>query len=775
MTALILVIFLLIFPISFTSASYNKYNNNPIIIPYTSWNTRATNCPNMLFNGITFQSWFSGFDGTTYQIGYAESLNGYEWTYPVISPVISRINPNNKNAHEPSVVYENGLYTMWFAGSDVGPTNFFVYRAISLDGRNWTIDPITPVYKPISGWSSKSASSPFVLKNSSKYYLWFTSSDNNKWEIGEAESNDGINWTPYAQNPVLSGDKPWDGTQVGGPTVLYEDGVFKMWYGTNTNINPRINYATSTDGVNWTKNQDENPVITQGPAGTWDANSIGDGSAIRIGDQIFFYYGANGTYNSISASRIGLASDKPFIDPSPIPTATPTPTITPTPEPTPTHTPTPSPSPSPIPSPTPTEMPVNKPKVIFAPGFGGSWNMDALIGCKTSNYSGNWELLPHYGELVYQPIMSEIADNGYELLPFYYDWRQDPRLTGIQLNEFINSNTSTNDSVYFIGHSMGGLIGRAYIEENKANSVITKYISVGTPHHGTPNAYPAWSAGILYGDLNWKIAGTILKTACRALNKPFITDSEIVKTYIPSVQFLLPDYPYLIDHKTRFLIPLESMTAKNPWLTTDSFLSPFFGLNIKTITGSNNATLEHLIIRKPNHMENKLKIWADGRPIRQSYTINGDGTVLISSAILEGAFNKNHDQFNANHSGIISNPEPMNRIMEILGSQAGLNLTENPEPKTALVFAINEPGSLEITYDDKNIKDKNGLIIIENPKPKKYKLSIKPSLKKRTLITIQILEDDVVLPMFYSFNPAFSKIYKNINFNPKKLQADIFK
>ncbi len=54
-------------------------------------------------------------------------------------------------------------------------------------------------------------------------------------------------------------------------TVLYEGGEYKMWYSGFDGVQGlRIGYATSSDGVNWTKYAG-NPVITNGSSGVWDA------------------------------------------------------------------------------------------------------------------------------------------------------------------------------------------------------------------------------------------------------------------------------------------------------------------------------------------------------------------------------------------------------------------------------------------------------------------------------------------------------------------------
>ncbi len=64
-------------------------------------------------------------------------------------------------------------------------------------------------------------------------------------------------WFKYEGNPVLNIGAPgtWDNSGVRIARVIVKDGVYRAWYtgGNPPAVIPRVGYATSPDGINWTK------------------------------------------------------------------------------------------------------------------------------------------------------------------------------------------------------------------------------------------------------------------------------------------------------------------------------------------------------------------------------------------------------------------------------------------------------------------------------------------------------------------------------------------
>jgi predicted GH43/DUF377 family glycosyl hydrolase len=109
-----------------------------------------------------------------------------------------------------------------------------------------------------------------------------------------ATSSDGLVWTKYAGNPIMSPSVAWEGSgganHEDSPTaILKEDGIYKLWYHGISNTTRAIGYAESRDGLAWTKYAG-NPVLTPGPNGAWDADTVCEPRVVRVGAQYYMFY-----------------------------------------------------------------------------------------------------------------------------------------------------------------------------------------------------------------------------------------------------------------------------------------------------------------------------------------------------------------------------------------------------------------------------------------------------------------------------------------------------
>ena len=359
----------------------------------------------------------------------------------------------------------------------------------------------------------------------------------------------------------------------------------------------------------------------------------------------------------------------------------------------------------------PTPTPLVK-KVVLVPGMEASWNADAILNCKLSDYEGGWTLAP-YAEFAYQPILDKLSGiNGVEAHPHYYDWRLPVTLNGVGLGSHIDSIAGLG-KVEVVGHSMGGLVSREYLRLVENANKIERLLTVGSPHRGAVSAYPAWSAGEIWGDnLIQRIALTLLLKSCGG---PFKSDDrQVVENYFPSVQDVLPVFEYLKDKKSGDYIELSNMVATNSGVLNLPFVSPYFGATVGTLSGTGRSTLAELEIISSNPRDMLLSNWIDGRPTTRLFSFDGDGTVLNASSILPGA--SLNQLINQDHVGIISSQEGIDTILDFLDIDGTLGLTgSSVRPSSALVVAA-YPGEFEIVDEDgKVISSRNGIAVVFNP------------------------------------------------------------
>ena len=408
---------------------------------------------------------------------------------------------------------------------------------------------------------------------------------------------------------------------------------------------------------------------------------------------------------------------------------------------------TPFPTPTSIPTLAPSPTPNSVSKVFFAPGFGGSWNPDALINCKLDNYSGGWVLAP-YAEEIYKPILKTLTTYGWDTKPFYYDWRKNISNNASLLSSFINTNTASREMVALIGHSMGGLVAVDYVTKYYGDTKTVGLLAVGSPLKGAVQSFPAWAGGDIWEDnFLTKIAMTLYLKRCGGI---FSNNRAILQEQVPSVKNLLPSFGYLVDSKTRLPVVVQKNISN--WFFNPSNLQ---NVNFKTLVGTGFNTLSQIPVKNPNKKDLLQNDWLDGKPAGKIFSSQGDGTVLTLSSMIDG----NHNEvINQTHSGLVGSLEGMAKILEFLGTPASTILSSTfKEPYSALIL-IGHPSSFWVTDQYGNTeKDKGGMVAFVNPKSGKYILNLIPQSNNTLFIIAQFLPNGNVK----------YKEYNLLNFTPK--------
>ncbi|MGE5437856.1 MAG: hypothetical protein ACM3O3_11555 [Syntrophothermus sp.] len=256
--------------------------NNNIIF---SGETDVTIIENITINvNLVLQPHSSGTGSIKIYVtwGTFPPVNNYSWIDNPGGPVIS-----NNSAH-PSIIYENGIYKLWFTNVSQGNIRY----AESYDGISWNIRS-TPVLKPSLFWDNASVSLAKVIKVNNVYRMYYTARGTGV-KVGLAVSNDGINFEKY-NNPVLQEDVQEH--EVHGADIVYSNSKYYLYY-TGFRINgPGIYLATSTDGVEFTKTI--NPVISI--TFPWEGSNVYNPSVIYEENKFKM------VYLNYSASKLGFA------------------------------------------------------------------------------------------------------------------------------------------------------------------------------------------------------------------------------------------------------------------------------------------------------------------------------------------------------------------------------------------------------------------------------------------------------------------------------------
>jgi len=686
---------LLLFPIFLVLFSGNafaewiKHSGNPILSgTLGGWDgKRALECSILFQKNLhpedLYEMWYVGNKGSGWRIGHAESSNGLNWNKTPNQEVIDIDNTqkwdiNNPGKVEidttdPFVLYEDNIYKMWYSSIsnywNINTNDRFRLRyATSQDGLEWSEG--NWILKGDEGkWDSGGIHrGTTLIKKDGIYHLWYAGTDNNwNWNIGYATSRDGLTWTKQNNgNPVITPTESWefpDAKSVTHPYVLYneEKNIFEMWYTAGYGkVKAPIVYAYSTNGVDWIKPTNKNPALEGGSSTEWDGGGVWAPFVIKEGNHYRMWY--SGANADGSVAQIGYAEME-------------------------------------IPIPTPPQP------LVLLPGLGASWNHRAIIFGEDVPQS-EWYMTP--GVKVYNGLIETLKNAGYQtedpgknLFVFNYNWTKPVNQIAEDLKNFIKNVVAPPEGakIDLVGHSLGGLVARTYVQNNP-DAPVDQLLTLGSPHQGVAQVYYPWEGGDLQQMPAWQRIGLGLLLYLRA--PAFTTPKQTIQTVAPVLKDLLPTFDYLKQDSTPK--PVNDMGEKNDWLQNLNISPPAHLLSLlNTFVGNiSNSTLHWIKVENRNWLEAILNLWPDGKPTGEIENSDGDNTVLAESAKLKSA--SLIELSGLNHRDLVESTAGQQKIMEVLGlspsSISTVSAGISYEP--ALVFLLASPATLAILGPDGN-------------------------------------------------------------------------
>jgi predicted GH43/DUF377 family glycosyl hydrolase len=312
----ILLISIFSLSIAFAQTEWIRYEGNPVLVPGGPGESVTAKEATVVFMDSIYHMWYSATDhpdGWNLQIFYAWSYDGINWTKLGDGPVVT-LGPDTawdaKKVYWSEVIFEDGLFKMWYSarGADL---KYHIGYAESNDGITWEKYAQNPILSDSEGsaFDDNGAIQPSILKIDDLYHMWYTgvgSSVPSVVVIQYATSLDGLSWECYSGNPVLQLGAPgeFDSWQCGRPKVLLIEGQFHMWYDAYDGDRQTVGYATSLDGINWTK-WPGNPIFTADTS-SWEAWQVAMNDVLYSPDgTLQMWYQAG---ESIYLTSIGYAT-----------------------------------------------------------------------------------------------------------------------------------------------------------------------------------------------------------------------------------------------------------------------------------------------------------------------------------------------------------------------------------------------------------------------------------------------------------------------------------
>ncbi len=247
---------------------FKSFTNNPVFKGTSdgNWDNFIRERGWIIFEDGLYHLWFTGYSerGGFKRLGYATSADGIHWERYAGNPIIP-----DSWVEDMSVFKWHDTYFMMAEG-----VHDWAHLLTSEDGIQWQDHGSILIYEPDGTpladptKETSHAGTPVLLRRNNTWTLFFERSDAAIWLAISPDSLP-LNWTKVQKEPVLSpGPEQYDQVAVAADCIIKIDDVYYMYYHA-TAENPWNNWcvclAYSNDLIHWTK-YENNPIGYYGDA-----------------------------------------------------------------------------------------------------------------------------------------------------------------------------------------------------------------------------------------------------------------------------------------------------------------------------------------------------------------------------------------------------------------------------------------------------------------------------------------------------------------------------
>lgn len=242
-----------------------------------------------ILSGNVFKMWYTnGWLSPVPVVNYAESTDGVTWSEYASNPVMA--NGATPVVHGSVFHFGSTYYAYYSNGSPATQLDQWT----SSDGVNWTLAHAAVLSAGTTGaWDVGGPYNPWVwIEGSTWYMLYEGGNAADVYSLGLATSSNGISWTKYVSNPVITNSPG----SVSGPTLYKIGDTYYVWTHTSvtSDLPTDISLWSSTDLHTWTPSS-KNPIYERVLANEGGNNANGqvaDAMPLEVSGMTYMYYDA---------------------------------------------------------------------------------------------------------------------------------------------------------------------------------------------------------------------------------------------------------------------------------------------------------------------------------------------------------------------------------------------------------------------------------------------------------------------------------------------------